>query len=96
MMEQPICMKLACWLAGEAKEGGAQGLGLVLRTQRVGCPTGCVIIHLLVQLQSVPQSSSEVTADRWVWGQRGTCSLQAMINVVGVLEQPSRRKLAGS
>ena len=52
------------------------------------------LLILSVNLQPVFQSSSEVARDMRVWGQSGTCSLQGLINVMGVLKQPSCRKLA--
>lgn len=40
------------------------------------------------------QSFSEVMVDRWVLGWSETCSLQGLINEMGVLELPTSRKLA--
>ena len=48
----------------------------------------------LCAVATCAQSSSEVTGDRWVWGQSGTFSLQGPIDDVGMLQQPTCRKLA--
>lgn len=62
----------------------------------MACPTGWAVTHLLVLfvcLQPVFRTFSGVTGDRRVWVQSKTCSLQDLIDGMGVLVQPPCRKL---
>lgn len=62
----------------------------------MGCPAEWLITYLLVhsvQPYPVLQRFSEVAVYRNIWVWSGTCSLQDPINRVGMLEQPTYKKL---